>query len=118
MADAGLFIGWDAPVRGREAKSLEVFGEAVEFQGKLQEAGDIESFEVVFLVPHGGDLGGFILVRASRDQIAALRQREDFLRINARAGLVVENFGLVDAVLGERIGEQMGIYREAIGDIT
>ena len=29
MADAGLFIGWGAPVRGREAKSLEVFSEAL-----------------------------------------------------------------------------------------
>ena len=27
MADAGLFIGWGAPVRGREATGLEVFTE-------------------------------------------------------------------------------------------
>ena len=25
MADAGLFIGWGPPVRGREAKGLEVY---------------------------------------------------------------------------------------------
>jgi hypothetical protein len=117
MADAGLFIGWDTPVRGREAKSLDVFNDAVTFQGGLQESGDIESFEIVFLAPHGGDLAGFILVRGSTDQIAALRQREDFQRINTRAGLVVERFGVVDTVLGERIGEQLGIYREAVGEM-
>ena len=36
MADAGLFIGWGAPVRGREAKGLEVFTEALAYYGRLQ----------------------------------------------------------------------------------
>jgi hypothetical protein len=48
MAEAGLFTGWGPPVRGREAKGLEVFNEAVSFYGKQQESGGIESFEVVF----------------------------------------------------------------------
>jgi hypothetical protein len=37
MADAGLFIGWGAPVRGREAKGLEVFTEALAYYGRLQQ---------------------------------------------------------------------------------
>ena len=68
MAEAGLFIGWGAPVRGREAKGLEVFNESIEFWGRLQEAGRIESFEVVLLFPHGGDLYGFALLRGSHDR--------------------------------------------------
>ena len=31
MAEAGLFIGWGQTVRGREAKGLGVFGDAVNF---------------------------------------------------------------------------------------
>ncbi len=73
MAEAGLFTGWGPPVRGREAKGLEVFNETLSFYGKQQEAGAIESFEVVMLAPHGGDLAGFILARGSEEQIAALR---------------------------------------------
>jgi hypothetical protein len=37
MAEAGLFIGWGAPVRGREAKGLGVFNEGVEYWGRLQQ---------------------------------------------------------------------------------
>jgi hypothetical protein len=118
MADAGLFIGWGAPVRGREAKGLEVFNEALAFQGQLQEAGDIESFEVALLTPHGGDLYGFVLIRGSQEQIAALLEREDFQRINARAGLIVERFGVVPAAVGDALGQQIAIYQEAIGSIA
>ncbi|HSI80785.1 MAG TPA: hypothetical protein VK919_09055 [Solirubrobacterales bacterium] len=118
MADAGLFIGWGPPVRGREAKSLEVFNEAVAFHGGLQESGEIESFEVVFLGPHGGDLAGFILVRGSQEQIAALRDKDEFDRLNTRAGLIVERLGVVDAALGEGLGRLVGIYQEAVDELT
>jgi hypothetical protein len=37
MADAGLFIGWGPPVRGREEKGLEVFNEALGYYGEKQE---------------------------------------------------------------------------------
>jgi hypothetical protein len=118
MAEAGLFTGWGPPVRGREAKGLEVFNEAVSFYGKQQESGAIESFEVVFLAPHGGDLAGFILARGSEEQIAALRTDDEFQRVNARAGLIVERFGVVDAAVDEGIAEQVSVYQEAIGDLA
>src|SRR5579859_1806634 len=62
MANAALFIGWGKVVQGREAKSLEVFGEGLEYWTRLQQLGEIESFEPVALEPHGGDLGGFVLI--------------------------------------------------------
>ena len=65
MADAGLFIGWGEVVRGREERAVEVFGETVEYYGRLQADGRIESFEPCLLEPHGGDLAGFILIRGS-----------------------------------------------------
>lgn len=118
MAEAAAFVGWGAPVRGREQQALQVFNEAVQFWGQLQEEGAIESFEVVLLEPHGGDLAGFALLRGSRDQIAAVRAREDVQRLNTRAALIVERFGFVDAATGEGIGEQMGIYQEAIQELA
>lgn len=117
MADAALFIGWGTPVRGREAKALEVFNEAVAFWGSLQQAGDIESFEPVLLTPHGGDLGGFALIRGSQSQISALTEREDFRRLNTRSQMIVERFGVVVAVIGEALGEQMSTYREVVSEV-
>ena len=117
MADAALFVGWGAPVRGRESKGLEVFNEAIAFHGECQQAGEIESFEVVLLTPHGGDLDGFMLIRGSEAQMDALMRREDFMRINARASLIVERFGVVPAALGDALGRQISIYQEAIEEI-
>jgi hypothetical protein len=118
MADAALFVGWGAPIPGRETRGLEVFNEALAFHGGLQEAGEIESIEVAFLSPHGGELAGFILLRGSEEQMAALRANRDFQRINARASLVVKDLGVVDAVIGEGIGEQISIYQDAIGAVA
>ncbi len=118
MATAGMFVGWSTPVRGREEVGLDVFNEALAFESQMQEEGAIESFEVVLLSPHGGGLSGFILVRGSEDQIAAVRQREDFRRINARASLVVDDFGVIDASIGEGIAEQLSNYRDQVSDLA
>lgn len=118
MADSGLFIGWSTPVRGREEKGLDVFNEALAFEAQLQEEGAIESFEVVLLGPHGGGLAGFILVRGSSEQIAAVRERDEFARINVRAAMVVDDFGVIDAALEAGVGEQIERYREAIGALA
>jgi hypothetical protein len=118
MADAALFTGWGPPVRGREAKGLEVFGEAVAFWSQRKEAGDIASFDVVLLQTHGGDLNGFILAKGSEEQVAAIRNSDEFGRLTARAGLIVEKLGVLDAVTGDAIGEQIGMYQQAIGDLA
>jgi hypothetical protein len=118
MAEAGLFVGWSTPVRGREEIGLGVFAEALAFDAKLQEEGAIESFEVVLLGPHGGGLAGFILARGSEEQLAAVRSREDFQRINTRAAMVVDDFGVVDATIGDGVEAQIGLYREAIKELA
>ena len=118
MADAGLFIGWGAPVRGREAKGLEVFNQSIEYWGRLQQEGRIESFEVVILYPHGGDLAGFALLRGTHDQLNNVGGDEEFLRLTARAGLHVERLGIVRATLGDGLEQQITIYRQAVGELT
>jgi hypothetical protein len=118
VADAGLFVGWGAPVRGREAKGLEVFAEAIAFYGSCQDAGEVERFETVLLGPHGGGLAGFFLIAGTPEQCSALRERDDFQRILTRAGLVVADLGVVDAVAGDAVGDQIGIYQEAIAAIA
>jgi hypothetical protein len=118
MADAGLFIGWGAPVRGREAKGLEVFNETLEYLGRLQQEGAIESFEPVILEPHGGDLQGFIVVRGSEDKLAQLRVDDEFVRLSTRASLIVEGVGVVGAALGDGLQDSIATYQQAVSELT
>jgi hypothetical protein len=118
MADAGLFIGFGTPVRGRERQAIQVFGEAMGYYGQLEQQGEIESVEAVFLEPHGGDLGGFILLRGDAERLGRVRVSEEFERLSTRAALIVEGFGVVGAWLGDAIGEQMAIYEQQLGELT
>jgi hypothetical protein len=118
MADAGLFIGWGQVVRGREDRSLEVFNETVETYAGWQSDDRIESFEVCLLEPHGGELGGFVLLRGSEEQIDSLRRTEDFERLITKASLVVDDLGVVSALIGEGLGRAMGIYQEEIAVVA
>jgi hypothetical protein len=101
MAKGALFVGWGAAVAGREAKALQVFGEAIQYYTRLQGRGAIDGFEPVALQPHGGDLAGFLLVKGDREKLAALLVDDEFINLNARAQLVVTNFGVVLGHTGE-----------------
>ncbi len=43
MAEAALFIGWGEAARGREKEALEIFNKSVQYWGRLQQGGKIES---------------------------------------------------------------------------
>ena len=118
MADAGLFIGWGAPVRGREAKGLEVLGEALAYYGRLQQEGAIESFETALLEPHGGDLQGFIILRGSEARLAELRVDDEFVRLSTRASLVVEGVGVIGAALADGLEQAIGTYQQAVSELA
>jgi len=114
MADYGLFIGWGTTVRGREAKALDSFNEALAYYGRLQNEGRIESFEVGLLEPHGGDLAGFVLIRGERQKLSQLRVDAEFERLTTRALLVVDGLGIIGASLGDGLGQSIGMYQEEI----
>jgi hypothetical protein len=110
MATGALVIGWGPAVRGREHKALQVFNEAIQYYTRLQQQGTIESFEPVALEPHGGDLLGFLLIRGDREKLNALRTSEEFLRLNNRAALIVDNFGVITAFIGEGLQRQFADF--------
>ncbi len=117
MADFGLFVGFGRPISGREQNSTKVFTEAVEYWTGLQEAGQIESWDAIFLEPHGGDLGGFFLVWGEREAIARVRSSDELAALNQRAQLIVENFGVVGAERGAQVQTQMGKFVEAAAEL-
>jgi hypothetical protein len=117
-ASAALFLGFGHPVRGREHQASQVFNEAVQYYARLQQQGDIESFEAVLLEPHGGDLGGFILIRGDREKLDRFRATQEFTRLNTRGSTVVENLGVVNAAIGEELNRQFSTYESDIADLV
>lgn len=117
MADDALFIGWGEVVRGREAKAVEVFNETIQYYGQLQQDGKIEGFEPYFLGPHGGDLGGFIILRGERAKLDEIERDPEFERLQTRVGMIVDGSGTVHAYTGEALARLMGQFQEATGDL-
>jgi hypothetical protein len=113
MADRVLFIGWGTPVRGMEAHGLEVFNEALGLLGRMQQEGRIEGFDVVLLEPNGG-LNGYVTVKGSAEQIAAMRADDDFRRNTADAALIVDDLRHIEGYTNEGIAAQMSLYQAAI----
>jgi hypothetical protein len=118
MAKGVLFFGWGNATRGREMKALQVFQEALGYWGGLQQKGEVDSFEPYFLEPHGGDLVGFLIVKGDQDKLNRLRTAPDTLRLNARAGLIVENFGMVGGFTGKEMEEQIGVFQSSISELS
>lgn len=111
MAGEALFLGWGPVVRGRERLALQVFQETLDYYGRLQQEGRIESFEPVLVAPHGGDLGGFILLRGERGRLDEIRSSDEFERLVVRAATVVDDVGVINAFTGEALGQQMGRFQ-------
>jgi hypothetical protein len=118
MAGEALFLGWGPVVRGREQKAVQVFQETIEYYGRLQQEGQIDSFEPVLIAPHGGELGGFVLLRGEREKLDAIRSSEEFERAVTRAASIVDNVGVINAYTGEALGQAMNRFQTASQELA
>jgi hypothetical protein len=103
MADSVLFLGWNRSSAGREQQAMQLFQKVIEFYGKLQAEGRIESFEPVILAAHGGDLNGFVLLRGDTEKLDEVRRDDTFLNYSIEASYCLEGFGVVPGYIGEGI---------------
>ena len=117
MAESGLFIGWGDIRTGRTAASNKVFAEALAYWTTLQAAGEIESFETVILRVHGGDLGGFFLLRGDPERLGRLSMSAEFQRLTQRADAVVERLGVVPVFVDAEAVRVVGESYEATADL-
>ena len=118
MAGEGLFIGWGQVVRGREQKALDVFNESVAYWNSLKEDGSVESLDIQFLTPHGGDLAGFALLKGDAAKLDEVRRSDEFLRQITRANMIVDGIGVVGSLGGEALGAQVARLQEQIGELS
>jgi hypothetical protein len=116
MSDRVLFIGWSTPVRGREERGLEVFNEAMGICGRMQQEGRIEKFDVVLLGPNG-ELDGYIELHGSAEQLAAVREDDEFQRNTIDASLVVERLRHIEGFTNNEVARQMTLYQESIARV-
>lgn len=118
MSEHGIFIGWGSTRSGRQAAVQQVFTEAVAYWNGLKASGDIDSLEIVLLSAHGGDLGGFALLRGDRARLSDLRMTPEFTRIVMRAEACLESVGVVHAYVDDGVMRFMASWREAIADLV
>jgi hypothetical protein len=116
MADRLLFISWGQSVRGAEERGLEVFNEAMGILGRMQQDGRIEGFDAVLLTPNG-ELGGYIQVHGTAQQIAAVREDDEFVRNSLDAELCVDQIRHIDGYANEGVARMMALYQEAISKV-
>jgi hypothetical protein len=116
MADRVLVISWTTPVRGREERGLEVFNDALGLAGRMQQDGRIEKFNVVLFEPTG-DLNGYIEMHGSTEQLAAVREDEEFQRNTADALLIVDGLRHSMGYTNEGVARQIQLYQEAVSKV-
>jgi hypothetical protein len=116
MADRVLTISWGESVRGREERGLEVFNEAIGLYGRMQQDGRIESFDVTLCAPNGG-VEGYMQLHGTADQLAAVREADDFRSMIMDATLIVDHLKMLDGVTGEGLAKEIARYQEAIAKV-
>jgi hypothetical protein len=84
--------------------------------GRMQEEGRIESFNVVLLEPNAG-MGGYIEVRGSAEQIAAVRASDEFLKSMLDAELIVHGMRAIEGYTDTGIARVMEMYQEALSAV-
>ena len=103
-----LFSAWNRVVPGREKDAMELFQSTMAYWGKLQAAGEIDSFDPVLLAAHGGDMNGYFLIKGNPQKLDAIRHSDDFVTLQIRAGHILQGYGTVDAYHGDRLQQLMG----------
>ncbi len=117
MAEAGLWVAWGVPTVGRERKALALFIETQDYLSGLQGERRIGRFDCVLLKPQSIELGGFVLIQGSKDQIDGLRRDHGFELWLNRVQLVADQVGIVDAWLGDGIAEAVPLYEQALENL-
>ena len=114
MDTNAVFFAWNRSIPGREHLSAEHFGQFVHYLDGLQKSAAIDSYEVVFLDPHGGDMNGFFLIRASGAKLTALLGSTAWVTHMTRVVHHLEGAGVIRGVTGALVGERMELWTKTI----
>jgi hypothetical protein len=116
MATACLFIGFDRPVRGREAEAYGALQRELipQLEG-FEKEGWFETFDVIGLTPHCGTLNSFILLKGDRAKLDELRRSDAFERFSLRLAGMLEGYGVVAGVTLEGLKKVLARNPDLLG---
>ncbi|GAB7068158.1 hypothetical protein H7J06_18140 [Mycobacterium hodleri] len=115
MSEAGVWVAWGIPARGREGQALALLKSSLTgYLEQLSTEGRIERYDAAVLKPQSTELGGFILIQGTHDQIDALRTDQGFQTWVTQIQLVADKVGIVDAWVGGGLAEAFALYEKAL----
>ncbi|MGA7105351.1 MAG: hypothetical protein WBX49_08400 [Candidatus Deferrimicrobiaceae bacterium] len=86
----------------------------MKYLGGLEQKGAIQTFDIVFLDAHGGDLNGFFLIRGESAKLDTLVSTTEWITHITRATLHLDGSGVVRGVTGDEVLKRMTIWTSAI----
>jgi hypothetical protein len=109
-----IMFGWNRSLPGREAMSGQHFQEFLEYLAGQKKSGVVESYDAVFLEPHGGRLNGFFLIRGEPEKLSQLTGSPEWMRHQIRGILHLDGATAVRGFTGAAVGERMEIWMKEI----
>ena len=91
------------------ALERRAFRRVREYLNGRKEAKAIDDYEIVFLDAHGGDLGGFFLIKAESAKLDTFLSSAEWITHITRATMHLENVGIIRGVTGVRVAERMAL---------
>jgi hypothetical protein len=108
--DTALVTTFGYPVRGREAKSTEVFTEFLTFLGKQAAEGRCSQPEPYFA---SDTSNGMVIVRGRSDALAEITESEEYDKLLAKGQMIVEDLKVRWYLTGDEIERGLRIFAEA-----
>ena len=113
--DAAVISTWNAPIPGREAKSLEVFMELMQYWGKQAADGKVEAPQAFFNYD-GGD--GVFIVKGRSDVLIELWESDEGQKLLAKGHLIVEGLRSHLYLTGDaEVMKGTQLFMEAAGEL-
>ena len=114
MGDRIILLGWDRPAVGREQDAMKLWRKTLEYYGKLQADGKIESFEPVILDAHGGDLNGFFLIRGDEEKLQEIRRDDHYINFMVEGRYCLEGLSAISGNIGNGAADYVARWSRLI----
>jgi hypothetical protein len=115
-----IVASWGSPVRGREAKGLESFGNALTYFEGLAKQGRIHGHKEYFsLTGNSSKWAGMMIIEGELDELLKLQTEDEYQRVTIEASAIVENFTTQLSAGGsdQAVQEQIGRYTQTLGEL-
>ncbi len=115
MAEAGVWVVWGIPARGRETQALAFLKDKLTgYLEELVREGRIERFDAAILKPQSNEVGGFVLIQGTRQQIDDLHHDKQFETYAHEVQAIADHVGIVEAWVGDGLPYAFGLYEDAL----